>query len=156
MSLIFSYEFLSSCDIEFVPVDSISLVDFFSPSEVDLIDYKTSSLGAIESSLVDSALTLPFVEDRKVICVSSKVTCIGSFLLIMILMLLFLVDRILGWIHNFLLALSCCSSFNCICMCHAHTYEPDVGFHTFISLYKPSSFLSSSLTLASFFSNSSK
>ena len=54
MSLIFSYEFLSSCDIEFVPVDSISLVDFFFSSEVDLIDYKPSSLDSIESSLVDS------------------------------------------------------------------------------------------------------
>ena len=34
----FSYEFFNSCDIEFVPTDSISLVDFFSPSEVDLTD----------------------------------------------------------------------------------------------------------------------
>ena len=47
MSLIFSYEFLSSCDIEFVPADSISLVDFRFSSEVDLIDYKPSSLGPI-------------------------------------------------------------------------------------------------------------
>ena len=36
----FSYEFFDSCDTEFVPADSISLVDFFSPSEVDLTDYK--------------------------------------------------------------------------------------------------------------------
>ena len=36
----FSYEFFNSCDTEFVPTDSISLVDFFSPSDVDLIDYK--------------------------------------------------------------------------------------------------------------------
>ena len=57
MSLIFSYEFLSSCDIEFVPADSISLVDFCFSSEVDLIDYKPLSLGPIESSSVDSALT---------------------------------------------------------------------------------------------------
>ena len=56
----FSYEFLSSCDIEFVPADSISLVDFLFSSEVDLIDYKPSSLGPIESSSVDSALTFPF------------------------------------------------------------------------------------------------
>ena len=42
----FSYEFFNSCDIEFVSADSISLVDFFSPSEVDLIDYKPSSLGS--------------------------------------------------------------------------------------------------------------
>ena len=42
------------------------LLIFFSPSEVDLTDYKTSILGAIESFSVDSALTLPFVEDSKV------------------------------------------------------------------------------------------
>ena len=86
----FSYEFFNSCDIEFVPTDSISLVDFCSPSEVDLTDYKPSGLGPIESPSVDSALTLPFIEDSKVTCVSAKVTCIGSFLLNMILMLLFL------------------------------------------------------------------
>ena len=55
----FSYEFFDSLDIEFVPTDSISLVDFFSPSEVDLTDYKPSSLGAIESSSVDSTF-FPF------------------------------------------------------------------------------------------------
>ena len=53
----FSYEFFNSHDTEFVPIDSISLVDFCSPSEVDLIDYKPLSLGPIESSSVDSALT---------------------------------------------------------------------------------------------------
>ena len=41
----FSYEFFNSPDIEFVPTDSISLVDFCSPSEVDLTDYKPLSLG---------------------------------------------------------------------------------------------------------------
>ena len=46
----FSYELFNSCDTKFVPTDSISLVDFFSPSEVDLTNYKASSLGAIESS----------------------------------------------------------------------------------------------------------
>ena len=75
----FSYEFFNSCDTEFVPADSISLVDFFSPSEVDLIDYKPLSFGAIESSSVDSALTTSFVEDSKVTCVSAKVTRIGFF-----------------------------------------------------------------------------
>ena len=80
----FSYEFYNSCDTEFVPTDSISLVDFFSPSEVDLTDYKPSILGAIESSSVDSALNFPFIEDSKVTCVSTKVTRIGSFLLNMI------------------------------------------------------------------------
>ena len=75
----FSYEFFNSRDTEFVPADSISLVDFFSLSEVDLIDYKPSSLGAIDSSSVDSTLTFHFVEDSKVACVSSKVTCIGFF-----------------------------------------------------------------------------
>ena len=40
----FSYEFFDSLDIEFVPTDSISLVDFCSPSEVDLIDYKPRAL----------------------------------------------------------------------------------------------------------------
>ena len=137
----FSYEFFNSCDIEFVPVDSISLVDFLSPSEVDIIDYKPSSLGSIESSSVDSSLTLPFIEDSKVTCVSTKVTRIGSFLLNMILMLLFLGDGILSWIHNFLLVSPCCSSCNCICICPARAYEPDAGFHAVSSLYKPSSFV---------------
>ena len=104
----FSYDFFNSCDTEFVPVNSVSLVDFFSPLEVDLIDYKPSILGAIESSLIDSTLTLPFVEDSKVTCVSSKVTCIGSFILNMIMMLLFLGDRIISWIHNCLWASPCC------------------------------------------------
>ena len=62
----FSYEFFNSCDIEFVLVDSIPLVDFFSPYKVDLTDYKPSSLGAIESSLVDSSLNFPSIEDTKV------------------------------------------------------------------------------------------
>ena len=147
----FSYEFLSSCDIEFVSADSISLVYFFSPSEVDLTNYKPSSLGSIESCSIDSALTLPFIEDRKVTCVSAKVTRIGSFLLNMILMLLFLGDKICSWIHNCLLASPCCSSRNCICMCPARTYDPDAGFHAFSSLYKPSSLFSLSLSLVSFF-----
>ena len=43
----FSYEIFNSCDTEFVPTDSISLVDFCSPSEVDITDYKPSSLGSI-------------------------------------------------------------------------------------------------------------
>ena len=147
----FSYEFFNSCDIEFVPADSISLVDLFSHSEVDLEDYKPSSLGSIESSSVDSALTLPFVEDSKATCVSTKVTRIGSFLLNIILMLLFLGDRIFSWIHNCLLALPCCSSYYCICMYPARAFEPDVGFHTFSSLYKPSYLFSSSLSLVSFY-----
>ena len=75
----FSYEFFNTCDTEFSPIDTISLVDFCSTSEVDLIDYKPSSLGPIESSSVDSSLTLPFVEDSKFTCVSAKVTRIGSF-----------------------------------------------------------------------------
>ena len=106
----FSYEFFNFCDTEFFPADSISLVYFFSPFEVDLTDYKPLSLGTIESSSVGSALTLPLVEDSKVICVSSKVTCIRSFLLNMILMLLFLGESDFKWIHNYLLALPCCSS----------------------------------------------
>ena len=133
----FSYDFFNSCDIEFVPTGSLSLVDFFSPYKVDLIDYKLSSLGSIESSSVDSSLTLPFLEDSKVACVSAKVTCIGSFLLNMIMMLLFLGDRIFSWIHNCLLASPCFSSCNCIFMCPAHAYELDAGFHAFSSLYKP-------------------
>ena len=59
----FSYEFFNSYDIEFVPADSISLIDFCSPSEVDLNDYKPSSIDVIGFSSVDSALTLPF--DRR-------------------------------------------------------------------------------------------
>ena len=70
----FSHIFFSSCDIECVLADSISLVDFFFYSEVDLIDHKSLYLGTIESSLVDSTLTMPFVEDSKVTCVSAKVT----------------------------------------------------------------------------------
>ena len=90
----FSYEFFNSRDTEFVLVDSMSLVHFFYPSEVDLTDYKPSSLGTIESSFVDSTLTTSFVEYNKATCVSTKVTHIRSFLLNMILMLLFLGDRI--------------------------------------------------------------
>ena len=146
----FSYEFFNSCDTEFVPTDCISLVDFFSSYEVDLIDYKPSGLGTIESSLVDSSLTTPFVEDSKVACVSAKVTCIESFLLNMILMLLFLGDMIFSLIHNYLLAPFYCSSCNYICMYPSHTYEPNLSFHSFSSLYNPSSMLSSSLTLVPF------
>ena len=76
----FSSRLLYSCDTEFFSADSISLVDFFCPSEVDLIDYKPSSLGPIESSSVDSVLTFPFEEDSEVTSVSAKVTRIGSFL----------------------------------------------------------------------------
>ena len=43
----FSSEFFDSLDTEFVPADSISLVYFFSPSEVGLTDYKPSSIGSI-------------------------------------------------------------------------------------------------------------
>ena len=70
----FSYRFFNSYDTEFVPSDSISPVDFFCSSEIDLIDYKPSVLGTIESSLVDSNLTTLSVEDSKVACVSTKVT----------------------------------------------------------------------------------
>ena len=91
----FSYEFFNSRDTEFVPTESISLFYFCSPSEVYITDYKPSSLGSIESSSIDSTLNLPFIEDSKATRVSTKVTHIGSFLLNMILMLLFLGDRIL-------------------------------------------------------------
>ena len=79
----------------------LCLVDFCSPFEVDIEDYKPLSLGTIESSLVDSTLNLPFVEDSKVTSISTKVTCIGYFLLNMIPMLFFLGDRIFSWIHNY-------------------------------------------------------
>ena len=69
----FSYEFFNSCDTDFFPADSIFLVDFCSPSEVDLTDYKTLRLGAIESSSVDSTLKILSVEDSKVARVSAKV-----------------------------------------------------------------------------------
>ena len=39
--------FLNPRDTEFVPADSISLVDFCSPFEVDIIDYKPLSLFSI-------------------------------------------------------------------------------------------------------------
>ena len=108
-------------------------------------------LGTIESSFVDSSLTKPFVEDSKVTCFSAKVTCIGSFLLNMILMLLFLGEMILSWIYNCLLAFFCCSSYICICMYNACAFEPDSSFHTFSSLYKPSSLFSLLLSLVSFY-----
>ena len=92
-----------------------------------------------------------FVEDSKVTCVSAKVTCIGSFLLNVILMLFFLRDGIFSWIHNFLLASPCFSSCNCIFMYPAHAFEPNTRFHAFSSLYKTSSPLSSSLNLVPFF-----
>ena len=126
------------------------LLIFFSPSEVDLTNYKPLSLGFIESYLVDSSLTLPFIEDSKVTCISTKVTCIRTFLLNMILMLLFLGDRIVSWIHNCLWASPCCLSCNCICIRLARAYEPDVDFHACRLLYKPSSFFSLSLCLVSF------
>ena len=94
---------------------------------------------------------MPFVEDSKVACVSAKVTCIRSFLLNVILMLLSLGDEIFSLIHNFLLALPCCSSCNYICMYPDRTYEPDASFHDFSLLYNPSSLFSSSLSLVSFF-----
>ena len=77
----FSSRFSSSYDTEFVPIDSISSIDIFFSSEVDLTNCKPSVLGTIGSSLVYSTLTTPFVEDSKVACVSAKVTCIESFLL---------------------------------------------------------------------------
>ena len=86
----FSYEFFNSYDIEFVPTDSTTLVDFFFSSDVDLIDHKTSVLGTIESSSVDSSLTTPYVEYSKVACVSAKVTCVIYFLLNMIGLCIFL------------------------------------------------------------------
>ena len=125
MSLIFLMNSLNSYDTDFVLANSISLVDFCSPSEVDLTDYKPLSFSSIESFSIDLSLTLPFIENNKVTCVSDKVTRIGSFLLNMSLMLLFLGDRILSWIHNCLLALSCCSSCNCICMCPARASDPN-------------------------------
>ena len=85
-----------SCDVEFVLADPIIYVNFRFPPEVYLIDYKSLGLGTIESSLVYSALTMLFLEDSKVVNVSTKVTCIGSFLLNIILILLFLGDRILS------------------------------------------------------------
>ena len=65
----FSSRFFNSYDTEFVPTNSISLVDFLFSSEVDLIDYKPSDLGTIESSFIDSTLNTPFIEDSKVTCV---------------------------------------------------------------------------------------
>ena len=103
-----SCRFFDTCDTKFVPRQSITPVNFSFSSEVDLIDYKSSGLGTIETSLVNSALTMPLVEDRKVVIVSTKVTYIEYFILNMILILLFLGDRILSWIHNCLLALLCC------------------------------------------------
>ena len=43
----FSYEIFNFCDTKFVPADSISLVDFFFPSEVDLSDHKSLGLSTI-------------------------------------------------------------------------------------------------------------
>ena len=68
----FSYRFLNSCDTEFVPAEPISLVYLCFSFEIDLTDCEPSGLGTIESSLVDSSLTTPFVKDSKVTCVSAK------------------------------------------------------------------------------------
>ena len=101
----FSYEIFNYYDTEFVPAKSISSIDIFFSSKVDITNSKPLGLGTIESSFVDSALTMPFVEDSKVACVSAKVTCIKCFLLNMILMLLFLGDiflvvfTIFYWLH---------------------------------------------------------
>ena len=100
----------------------------------NIIYYKPLGLVTIESSSVDYSLTTLSIEDSKVACVSAKVTCIRSFLLNMILMLLFLGYMIFSWIHNYLLASPYCSSCNCICMYLARTYDPDVDFHAFSSL----------------------
>ena len=110
-------EFDSSCiffdsnDTELVPADSITPVNFIFPFEVDFIDYKSLGLGTIESSLVNSTLIMALIEVSEAENVSTKVTCIRSLLLNMILILLFLGDRILIWIHNYLLASFCCSSY---------------------------------------------
>ena len=84
-----------SCDTKSIFADSISSNNFIFSLEVELTDYKSSSLGTIETSSIDSALTMPFVEDIKVENVSTKVTCIGSLFLNMIIILLFLGDKIL-------------------------------------------------------------
>ena len=97
----------------------------------NIIYYKPLGLVTIESSSVDYSLTTLSVEDSKVACVSAKVTCIRSFLLNMILMLLFLGDMIFSWIHNLFLASPCYSICNYICMYPAHAFEPYAGFHTF-------------------------
>ena len=146
----FSYEFFNYRDTEFVPADSISILVFSFSSELDLTNYKPSNIGTIDSYFVDSSLTTPFVEYSKVPCVSTKVTCIISFLLNVILMLLFLRDNIFSWIHNCLLPSPCCSICNCIFMYVAHAYELDAGFDALSSLYKPSSLMSSSLNLLPF------
>ena len=102
-----------------------------------MIDYKSSSLGTIESSLVNYALTTRFVEDSKVATVSTKVTCIKPFLFNIILILLFLGDMILRWIQKKLLDLPFCSNCNCIFLHSTYAYDPIVNFHTFRSLYSP-------------------
>ena len=89
MSWIFLIDFSTPMILSLFLQTLYPLLIFFSPSEVDLTDYKPSRLGAIEYSFIDSTLTLPFIEDSKVTCVSTKVTCIRTFLLNMILMLLF-------------------------------------------------------------------
>ena len=63
-----SYEFFNSCDTEFVPANSISLVDICFYFEVDIIYHEPSDLGTIESSFIDSSLTSPFVEEKSCMC----------------------------------------------------------------------------------------
>ena len=79
-----------SHDAESVPIDSITSINFSFTLEVDLIDCKSSGLGTIDSSSVSSSLIIPLVEDSEVANVSTKVTCIRSLVLNMILVLLFL------------------------------------------------------------------
>ena len=80
-------EFESSCiffdshDVEFVSVGSVTSVNFRFPLKLYLIDCISSGLGTIDPSSVSYAFNMPLVEDRKVVNVSTKVTCTISLLL---------------------------------------------------------------------------
>ena len=64
--------FFDSCDDDSILVDSIIYFSFNIPLEFDLIDYRSSSLGDLDSSLVNSALVINIVEDIEVGNILSK------------------------------------------------------------------------------------
>ena len=55
-----------SHDDDFVPTNSITSFNFDLPFNFDMVDCRSSGLGTIESSLVNSNLIMPIIEDIEV------------------------------------------------------------------------------------------
>ena len=91
---------LGSYNDEFVPIDSIIAFGFDLPHEFDIIDYRSSCLSALETSLVDFALVMNIVENIELIGnIHTKVTHIYHIFL-------FIFFRhnhgiVVSWIHDF-------------------------------------------------------